>query len=176
MNLTFKGFLKAYCQELSGQSSLSFRRLVKLAEGDAPRVAEPMLLLAMCENKTDYVMELAQNTWMEERFNEVLKLYKAGEDVEHFAGSSELPSRFANVYRAYEAKKHTVHADRRLNKLMRKRTLEALSKSGQTCYRMCKELGLNKGNAYAYLNGGDDSKVSLATAKRMMEYAESHAA
>ena len=32
-------------------------------------------------------------------------------------------------------------------------------------------LGLNRGNVYAYLNGGDVTKVSRATARRIMEAA-----
>ena len=42
LNLTFEGFLKGYCRELSGQQSLSFRKLVKQATTVAPRVAEPL--------------------------------------------------------------------------------------------------------------------------------------
>ena len=62
-------------------------------------------------------------------------------------------------------------ADRRVNALMRKRTLEALEESGVTRYGICRALHLNKGNVYAYL-AGDDSKVSRETARRIMEYAE----
>lgn len=176
MNLTFKGFLKAYCRELSGQESLSFRKLTQLAESETPHVAEPMLLLAMCEDKKDYVIELTQGTWMDKSFAEALKFYEVGEDAEKFASSPKLPNRFSNVYHAYEAKKNAVQADRRLNKLMRTKTLEALKKNGLTCYKLCKDLGLNKGNVYAYLNAEDDSKVSCETAKKIMEYAESYVA
>ena len=51
MNLTFEGFLKGYCRELSGQQSLSFRKLVEWATTDAPRVAEPLFLLALAQGK-----------------------------------------------------------------------------------------------------------------------------
>lgn len=66
-------------------------------------------------------------------------------------------------------------ADRRINALMRKRTLGALGKSGVTRYGLCRDLNLNKGNVYAYL-AGDDSKVSRKTARRIMEYAEGRSA
>lgn len=42
---------------------------------------------------------------------------------------------------------------------------------GNARYRMCKDLGLNPGNVYAYL-AGDDAKVSKETARRMLVYAE----
>ena len=66
-------------------------------------------------------------------------------------------------------------ADRRINALMRKRTLGALEESGVTRYGLCRDLNLNKGNVYAYL-AGDDSKVSRETARRIMEYAEERGA
>lgn len=66
-------------------------------------------------------------------------------------------------------------ADRRVNALMRKKTLEALEESGVTRYGLCRALRLNKGNVYAYL-AGDDSKVSRKTARRIMEYVEERGA
>ena len=68
MNLTFEGFLKGYCRELSGQQSLSFRKLVKQATTVAPRVAEPLFLLALAQGKAEYVLGLSEGLWMEEAF------------------------------------------------------------------------------------------------------------
>ena len=59
---------------------------------------------------------------------------------------------------------------------MREKTLAALEQSDTSCYSLCKQLGLNKGNVYAYLHGGDNSKVSRETARSIMEYALSLAA
>lgn len=55
--------------------------------------------------------------------------------------------------------------------LMRKATLDAMERRRLTAYRVCKTLGLNLGNVYAYLGKGDVSKVSRNTARRIMEYA-----
>ena len=60
LNLTFEGFLKGYCRELSGQQSLSFRKLVEQAMTDAPRVAEPLFLLALAQGKVEYVLEIGR--------------------------------------------------------------------------------------------------------------------
>ena len=60
MNLTFEGFLKGYCRELSGQQSLSFRKLVEQAMTVAPRVAEPLFLLALAQGKAEYVLGLSE--------------------------------------------------------------------------------------------------------------------
>ncbi len=42
-----------------------------------------------------------------------------------------------------------------------------------TAYRICKDLDLNLGNIYAYLNRGDVAKVSRNTARRILEHASS---
>lgn len=75
MNLTFEGFLKGYCRELSGQQSLSFRKLVEQATTVAPRVAEPLFLLALAQGKAEYVLGLSEGSWMEEDYRGVLSLY-----------------------------------------------------------------------------------------------------
>ena len=56
---------------------------------------------------------------------------------------------------------------------MREKTLDAIESGGLTVYRLCKDLDLNQGNVYAYLGKGDASKVSRATARRLMEHAQS---
>lgn len=55
---------------------------------------------------------------------------------------------------------------------MAEKALDALSRAGTTRYRLCKELGLNEGNVYAWLAGGP-SKVSRETARRACRFAES---
>ena len=72
MNLTFEGFLKGYCRELSGQQSLSFRKLVEQATTDAPRVAEALFLLALAQGKAEYVLGLSEGSWMEQDYRDVL--------------------------------------------------------------------------------------------------------
>lgn len=171
MNLTFEGFLKGYCRELSGQQSLSFRKLVKQATTVEPRVAEPLFLLALAQGKAEYVLGLSAGSWMEEGYRRVLSLYNQAGGLASLCVKDDLPNRYANVWRAYRGTKEKPAADRRVNALMRRRTLEALADSSLTRYGLCRDLRLNKGNVYAYL-AGDDSKVSRETARRIMEYAE----
>lgn len=172
MNLTFKGFLKLYCKELAGENTLNYRRLVSLANGPAPRVAEPLLLLALEEGKAAYLCNLALGMWMVDEYQQVCRM------VDRYGGvSSEalkdhaLPRRYQNVWNAYLAKKCAAEADRRVIGIMREKVLDAIDAGGMTVYSICKALGLNKGNVYAYLNGGDVSKVSRSTARRIYDYA-----
>ena len=171
MNLTFKGFLKLYCQELAGEKTLNYRRLVALANGDAPRVAEPLLLLALEEGKEDYLRNLVHGMRMSHEYEEVCDVVgrHRGALVEALE-EGVLPRRYQNVWKAFLAKKYAVEADRRVIQLMRDKVLEAMDAGGITVYGLCKALGLNKGNVYAYLNGGDATKVSRLTARRIYEY------
>lgn len=175
MNLTFEGFLKGYCRELSGQRSLSYRKLVEQATTVEPRVAEPLFLLALAQGKAEYVLGLSEGSWMEEGYRGVLSLYNQAGSLASLCTKGKLPNRYANVWRAYRGVKERPAADRRVNALMRKRTLDALAGSSLTRYGLCRDLHLNKGNVYAYL-AGDDSKVSRETARRIMEYAEEESA
>ena len=114
MNLTFEGFLKGYCRELSGQQSLSFRKLVEQATTDAPRVAEPLFLLALAQGKAEYVLGLSEGSWMEQDYRDVLSLYGQAGSMASLCAKSELPNRYANVWRAYRAVKEKPAADRRV--------------------------------------------------------------
>ena len=114
LNLTFEGFLKGYCRELSGQQSLSFRKLVKQATTVAPRVAEPLFLLALAQGKAEYVLGLSEGSWMEEGYRGVLSLYAQTGSLASLCAEDKLPNRYANVWRAYRAVKEKPVADRRI--------------------------------------------------------------
>lgn len=172
MNLTFKGFLKLYCAELCQEKTSSLAKLSKHAANDAPRVAEPLFLLALAEGKIPYLLRLCKGSWMEEDFKALALASKEfGEDSAAFAQSPYAPSRYQKVFQAYNAKLHSSDAGRRINSLLKNRILAELKRSNRSIYQLCKDLSLNKGNVYAYLNKGDSSKVSKETAYRMLEYA-----
>lgn len=169
---TFKGFLKEYCRELSGLETASLRRLMVKADSDAPRVAEPLFCLACEEGKLDYLLKNARGTWMESQWEELAPGAMKYKDTRTWLEEcKEVPDRYAQVLSAYESQWDLLNADRRMNALMRERTLRALSRTGMTRYQLSKRLGINKGNLYAYLNG-DDSKVGKQTARKIMEFAE----
>ena len=171
MNLTFKGFLKQYCQELAGEETTSLKRLAERAASDVPRVAEPLLLFAAKQDKIDYLKRLSAGTWLEVEFDSAsAEIPKDGGSLEDALERGDLPPRYEQVWHAYIARRHAVDADRRVIGLMREIINDAMARSGATCYRVSKELGLNQGNVYAYLHGGDNSKVSRATARRIYRH------
>lgn len=175
MNLTFSGFLKGYCRELSGLDTSNVKKLLRAADGDAPRTAEPLFLWAASADKLPYLLVNSEGTWMEDEYRENAELLASFGSLEDALRAEAFPPRYQSAWTVYQARRGAARADRHVNDLMRKKTLDALQASGTTCYRLCKDLNLNKGNVYAYLNKGDSSKVSRATARRIMDYALSKA-
>ena len=170
MKRTLSGFLEGYLRELSGMRTLSLRPLCSLAAGDAPRLAEPLMVYALSKGKADYLCKLSEGTWMQNDYRQVAQAAK-GKDLADYL-TSEASERYAKVYMAYKAQWDVLNADRRINALLRARTLDALEKTGMTRYALAKGLNLNLGNVYAYL-AGDDAKVSADTARRLADYAAS---
>lgn len=173
MNLTFKGFLREYCRELTCLETDNLRKLCAAANRSNPSAAEAIMVFAAVQNKAAYAATLARDTWMSgiyERFASDVALYPT---VEHYLQSGQAPERFAKVWLAYQAKKQAIVTDRRVISLMRAKTLDTLSASKTTIYSLCRDLQLNRGNVYAYLNKGDVTKVSRNTARMIMEHAQS---
>ncbi len=175
MNLTFKGFLRAYCRELTGLETDSLKRLISRTVNKTPAAAETVMAFAAIQGKAEYAASLAKGSWLEDGYRKFLTEYAAFGSVDEYLSSKHAPDRYRKVWRAYLAKRDAVVADRRVSALMREKTRTFMSRSGLTIYELCKALGLNKGNVYAYLNKGDTSKVSRATARRIMEFAEASA-
>lgn len=174
MNRTLKGFLQRYCAELSGMRTANLRKLCDAARGNA-RLVEPLFLLAAEQGKACYLVRLSEGAWFHDDYARLAAEVGMCGSVRSFLESGAAPDRYASVLGAFEAQGDMLAADRRMNGLIRGRISAALGEAGVTRYRLCKDLGLNPGNVYAYL-AGDDSKVSNETARRMLDYANSQVA
>ena len=152
----------------------NLRRLCDAARANA-RLVEPLFLLAAEEGKAAYLSELSKGAWFHGDYSMLAGEVSTFDSVRSFLESGKAPARYASVLDAFEAQGDMIAADRRMNGLLRGKIASALGESGMTRYRLCKDLGLNPGNVYAYL-AGDDSKVSNATARRMLDYANSQKA
>lgn len=170
MRRTLKGFLKEYCRELSGLDTSSLRRLAAATENNT-RLVEPLFALAAVQGKADYLTRISEGRWFHDDYERLADRLREHGSVEALLSSSDASSRYASVLDAFRAQGDALAADRRINGLMRPKIVDALTRKGFTRYRLCKDLGLNPGNVYAYL-AGDDTKVSKETAQRMLSYAE----
>ncbi len=175
MRLTFRGWLLSYCQELTGLKTTSVKKLVSAVERSAPHASAAVFLLAVETGRVaDLISRASDLELLAEWESVVTMLPQSPTGAEAFARANydKLPARYRKVIDAYDAVAEGRQSDERAKALMAEKTVAALENAGKTRYRLCKDLGLNEGNVYAWL-AGDPSKVSRTTARRAWRYAES---
>ncbi len=126
MNLTFKGFLRLYCRELTGLQTDNLKRLRDAVASDAPAAAEALMVFAAIQGKARYLLELSHGTWMEAGYAQVIGSLADSARIEDYLRSSSAPERYRKVWRAFEAKRDAIVADRRVSELMRGKTRAAM--------------------------------------------------
>lgn len=171
MNLTFKGFLRNYCRELTRLNTDNLKKLLAAVSTTAPSAAEALFLFAAVQNKADYLVKTSLGSWVHEQYQKTLHDSKDFNSISDYLTSDAAPERYKKVWNAFCAKKDAAKTDRRVIMLMREMTLTAMKAAGLTAYAICKKLNLNIGNVYAYLHSGDVTKVSRATARKIMQFA-----
>ena len=174
MRLTFRGWLLAYCQELTGLKTTSVKKLVSAVEGSAPHASAAVFLFALEVGRLDDLTTRASDPELLEEWGRMASMVsKEASGTEAFARSNygNLPVSYQKVLDAFDAIAEGRENDERVKALMAEKTASALARAGKTRYRLCRDLGLNEGNVYAWL-AGDSSKVSRETARRAWRYAE----
>ena len=172
MNRKFDRFLENYCRELAGAQTSNMRKLAHLAQDKKPRLREPLLLFAVVCGKERYLLDIVEpGSPLKQEYTQVLDDLSRYASVEEFLSADATPKRYAQVLDAFYAQgSDLLESDRRMNELLREKTLDVLKRNGLTRYALCKALKLNTGNVYTYLNG-DPSKVSLDTARKIYDFA-----
>lgn len=174
--LSFEGFLREYLRTLSGNQSLSIRKLTRLAEQEIPRLREPLFLYAFYCGKTELLLQAVRGTKLEKPYHKLFDTYDATTII--FAlqdKSSALPAAYHKVWRSYCSAAQHVQTDDQMKELMRKRILALQKEYRVTNYRLYTDLHLNPGNLNAWLKHGDPAKISLDSARRVMSYLQDRA-
>lgn len=172
--LTFAGFLKKYVQELSGQKTVSVRKLAKAAELKSPRLREPLLLFLFLTHTSDSAEHLLQGH--PKLFAQCGSL-KAYRSAEHLLKSLEnctadLPEGFLKAYRSYRSVRDRCKNEQWTKSLMRKRILQLQAEKHVTDYRIYTALRLNPGNYSAFMRQEKTDRLSLDKARKMLSYLE----
>lgn len=174
--LTFKGFLESYLKHLSGQQTASLSKLAPLTE-DNKRLVEPLLLWAVVTNKTRTLAKLLQDQDQPKLQDELVRLatMEAASQLESVLSGSgpALREEYLKVWRSYVARRDAHLRDERLKLVARERVLALEEQTRVSRYRMAKDLRLNQGNLYAFLNQGNPQKLSLERAYELVNYLES---
>lgn len=162
--LTFPGFIRSYVRSLSLCDSTNIRKLAAEAASDNPRLREPLLLYADSVRKTELLRSA----------HEELAAYYGPlldrQDLAELLSRGELPAEYAKVWTTFLSLRDRPEADAQTKEWMRRKLLRIASEKGISNYRMYTDLHLNPGNVNAWLKHGADEKVSLDTARRILEY------
>ena len=95
MNLTFKGFLRSYCRELTGLETDNLKKLCSVVAHEQPAAAEALMAFAAVQGKAKYLATLAEGTWVQNSYSQVSnKLNAFPGTVEEWLQSAEAPSRY----------------------------------------------------------------------------------
>ena len=171
--LTFRGFLKRYLKALSGENGINLRALLSSAESDNLRLREPLLLYMMVIGKKQQFLEFANG---KEAFSEMVAVANTYDwkslELALEAKEESLPIQLQKVYDSYCVKRDWKKGENHSKSLMWNKITKLQREKNISNYRIYKDLELNPGNINAYLKHGDSSKLSLATARKTLDYLE----
>ena len=171
---SFKWFLKKNVKELSYCGSSGVVRLAREAADGNPRLRAPLFLYACFYGaERELVTASSSNEALFAEYSRLSDLF--GGDTQKLldalkSGDGPMDAEYFKVYASYAAERATPERENRLKILMRDRAVELKEEKRISGYKIYKTLGLNPGNANAYLKHGDASKVSLATARRILDF------
>lgn len=170
-NLTFLGFLRQYVKELSGENTLSIRKLATHCN-QFPKLREPLFLYAIFSGQSQALHDVLQaepNTALQELYNTfgdsiTLEMLKQQDN--------QVPERMQRVWNSYVSVRDRTSTDNHLKELMRQQIISFLSNKKISAYRVCKDLNLNQGNVSLWLKHGNQKAISYANAERVLDYIE----
>ena len=140
MACSFRYFLLKRCQGLTGLNTTSTKKFFAAAEDAHPEAFAPLLLLAICDGREEYLLRRAEGTKAAEMFDE-----------------------FKTILVAWRTDSSRIEVDRKILKYVSTAFGDLLADKNMTRAEACRVTRLNKGNFYAFLKG-DTSKMSRKTA------------
>lgn len=170
-NLTFLGFLRQYVKELSGESTLSIKRLASCC-GDFPKLREPLFLYAVFSGQ----LQTLRSALQAESNKSLQKLCDDFGDIvtlDMLQQKSELlPERMYRVWTSFVSVRDRTATENHLKELIRQKVLSSLSSKRVSVHRICKDLEMNQGNVSRWLNRGNPGAISYENAERILDYLE----
>ena len=171
--LTFRGFTKRYVASLSLSGTTAIYLLVKEVTAGNLRLREPLFLYAISNGHLKTLLAATRNTELYSTYTDLSKQYSYERLLDAMeSGSSALPEAYQKVWTSYQSVSGKQERDNRIKSLMRAKVVKIQAEKGVTTYRICNELHLNNANVNAWLKNGYPNKVSLNTARTVLEYLE----
>jgi hypothetical protein len=189
--LTFKGFLPKYIKQLSHQSTINIKKLVREVCETNPRLREPLCLYALYHEKQDALLKEAkrvENKELEhmqdkffvkipfpptlyEEFSELSNKYTADAMTNALESkSSELKIEYKKVWNSYKCLQNGSNNDRETKEFIRRKVQKLIQEKNISCACICKELNLDPGNFSAWISKGNNDRIGLRSARKVLEY------
>jgi len=169
--LTFQGFLTNYVRVLSADGTHSIARLTQEAATTNPRLREPLFLYALWSDKSAVLQRSAEKHGLGEYYGSLLSADQS--QIDSALRNGTLPTEYRKVWESYLCRRDRHIADDDTKALMRNKILSLQKEKHVTNYRIYTDLHLNPGNLNAWLKHGDGGKVSLETARSVLQYVKS---
>lgn len=166
--LTFAGFLTKYVRELSYCESNSLYKLAAEAGESNARLREPLFLYAVFTDRAETLRKAVRGTGLSIVYGDLFD--KSKSELAEALQSDALPPEYRKVWRSYLVKKNRHQTENETKELMRQRILRLQRERSLSNYRLYTALGLNPGNLNAWLKHGQSDKVSLETARAVLQY------
>lgn len=163
--LTFKGFLASYVEELSYSGTSGISKLVKEVEQN-PRIKEPLILYGIVGGMPRGIKKKYPDFYAE--YMQVSELLQKTAQPEFCTGI--LPVKYDKVILAFEYERNKIQRDTDTKMLMWRKITEIQNQKGISNYRIYTDLNINPGNANCFLKHGRVEKMGLDTARRILQY------
>ena len=166
--LTFCGFLSKYVRTLSESDTNNVARLAQEAATTNPRLREPLFFYAVWSGKQDFLQRQAKKHSLDKFYGNLLQYEKS--ELETALQSGAMPAEYQKVWNSYLRRRDRCLTDNDTKELLRQRILVLQKEKNVSNYRIYTDLALNPGNLNSWLKHGNSEKVSLNTARSVMQY------
>ncbi len=168
--LTFKSYLQAQLMELSGIKTTSLYRYSALAVDNARLCNALSLYLVLYANDSIKNRLLKKYDCLNKESKRLAQL-----NDKNLANSfSDDLSEYKTIYENYLYRIDKKNREEKVKLLMHKRILDVKQSKNISAYHIYTSLKLNAGNVNCFIKNADTSKVSLNTARNILEYVNNY--
>lgn len=172
--LTFKSFLSSYLKELSAQGTSAPFRLAKELD-TPPRLLAPLCLYAVQALTKEQLDRLRQkHPQIDREFSQNRFLCESADTLGSSLEALEAMNPYRKCWNSYLCARDKKQSELHTKQLMVQKIKALQTQYGITNYRVYKSLGLNPGNVNAFLTHEDCTKVSLGTAREILNFVRSY--
>jgi hypothetical protein len=174
--LTFEGFLKQYIAALSKKQTMSLALLAReVAEGNL-RLKEPLFLYAFITGKERLLFRQISDVQLRNNFDNVFGRRSRESLLEDLAADMpDLPTAYRKVWRSFVRMRDTKKNENQTKLMILKKIKALQTEKGISNYRIHTDLRLNPGNLNAFIKHENPLKISLDSAREVLDFVRERA-